>query len=121
MIPSMTALLTRISKIPFVSQAMADRADLSAFRGKPSPRVILGVSAIAFSFVLGWPMVSLFGVLSVTFDNPWILVAGGPAVYGLSHLVFMIGMFLSGAEYSLVFFRWLTRVTMESLLDRFRV
>jgi hypothetical protein len=32
----------------------------------------------------------------------------------------MAGMYLSGAEYSMLFFRWLTRVTMEALLDRRR-
>jgi len=41
---------------------------------------------------------------------------GGPLTYGLSHLVFLVGMYLSGATYSLIFLRWLTRVTMEKLL-----
>jgi hypothetical protein len=41
---------------------------------------------------------------------------GGPLTYGLSHLVFLLGMYLCGAVYSLIFLRWLTRVSMEKLL-----
>ncbi|MFH1154733.1 MAG: hypothetical protein V1793_13040 [Pseudomonadota bacterium] len=116
----MIALINRIARTDFVSRAIADKADLSAFRQKPSLKVIAGVTAIVMSFVLGWPMVSFLGGVSVYTGNPWILLVGGPAVYGLSHLVFILGMYLSGGEYSLIFFRWLARITMESLMQRFR-
>lgn len=116
---AMVTLLNKISNTPFVRNAIEDKADLSAFREKPSFRVLAGVSAIAFSYVLGWPMVGLMGIISLKTGNPWFAVIGGPAFYGLSHLVFMAGMILSGAEYSLIFLRWLTRITMESLIQRF--
>ncbi len=112
-------MLNKIAGTAFVREAIADKADLSAFRGKPSLKVIAGVLTIAFSFVLGWPMVTLMGILSLHTGNPWFALIGGPIFYGLSHLVFMVGMVLSGAEYSLIFFRWLTRITMESLMQRF--
>jgi len=97
----------------FVRDAIAERADLSAFREKPTPLVLAGVGAIALSFLLGWPAVAALGILSFRWQTPWIVVIGGPLVYGLSHLVFLLGMWLSGAKYSLIFCRWLTRVTME--------
>ena len=115
----MIPLLNKIYQAPFVRKAIEDKADLSAFREKPSFRVLAGVFAIAFSYCLGWPMVGLMGIISLKTGNPWFTVIGGPAFYGLSHLVFMAGMVLSGAEYSLIFLRWLTRITMESLLQRF--
>ncbi|MBN2591427.1 MAG: hypothetical protein JXA96_16295 [Sedimentisphaerales bacterium] len=37
-------------------------------------------------------------------------------MYGLSHLVFIIGMYLSGAKYSMIFLRWATRKAMQKLL-----
>ena len=117
----MVVLLEKISRIPFVSQAIADKADLRAFRQKPSLRIIAGVSLIILSFVLGWPLITLLGAMSVYLGNPWIVAAGGPVVYGLSHLIFMAGMYLSGAEYTVIFLRWLTRVAMESLMTRFRI
>ncbi|NDY72627.1 hypothetical protein DO021_14345 [Desulfobacter hydrogenophilus] len=115
----MVTLLNKICQTPFVRTAIEDKADLSAFREKPSFRVLAGVFAIAFSYVLGWPMVGLMGIISLKTGNPWFTVIGGPGFYGLSHLVFMAGMVLSGAEYSMIFLRWLTRVSMESLMQKF--
>ncbi len=95
---------------------MAEKADLAAFREKPTPTVLAGVFAIGLSFLLGWPAIFALGVLSVKLQTPWIVVVGGPLTYGLSHLVFLFGMYLSGALYSLIFGRWLTRITMERCL-----
>ena len=95
------------------------KADLSAFRARPTFRVLAGVFAIAFSYVLGWPLISFLGILSVYFQQPLVLVIGGPVAYGLSHLVFMLGMYLAGARYTLIFLRWAARVGVEALLKRF--
>lgn len=100
----------------FVRTAIAERADLAAFREKPTPVVLAGVFAIGFSFLLGWPAIFALGIVSVKLQTPWIIVVGGPLTYGLSHLVFILGMYLSGAIYSLIFCRWLTRITMERCL-----
>ena len=100
----------------FVRSAIAEQADLSAFREKPTVRVLVGVLLITISFPLGWPAVAALGVLSVHWQTPWIVVIGGPLTYGFSHLVFLVGMYLSGADYSLIFCRWLARVTVERCL-----
>ncbi|MCL1979472.1 MAG: hypothetical protein FWG62_00140 [Proteobacteria bacterium] len=97
----------------FVRSAIAEQADLSAFHEKPTIRVLLGVLLIGASFLLGWPAVTALGLLSLHWQTPWIVVIGGPLTYGFSHLVFLVGMYLSGAVYSLIFCRWLTRVTVE--------
>lgn len=114
-------LIIRLAGLPYVQRAIADRADLSAFKGRPTPRILCGVFLIIISFPLGWPAVAGMGALSLYFGSPWIAAIGGPLVYGLSHLVFLAGMYLSGAEYTAVFCRWLARVTMERLLARQRV
>ena len=108
--------IIKIADTDFVRSAIEEQADLSAFKEKPTVMVLLGVFAIAFSFVLGWPAVAALGVVAVKLHNPWIAAVGGPLTYGLSHLVFLFGMYLSGATYSMIFLRWLTRVTMEKLL-----
>jgi uncharacterized RDD family membrane protein YckC len=95
---------------------MEEQADLSAFKEKPDARIKAGIFAIACSFLIGWPAVAALGVLAIKLSEPLIVVIGGPAVYGLSHLVFVFGMYLCGATYSLIFFRWLTRIGMEKLL-----
>ncbi len=108
--------ILKIADTCFVRSAIDEQADLSAFKGKPTFLVLAGIFCIVFSFVIGWPAVGALGVLSVKLHNPWIAGVGGPLVYGFSHLIFLLGMYLSGAVYSMVFLRWLTRVSMEKLL-----
>ena len=101
---------------PFVQTAIEEKADLAAFRIKPTPTVLAGVFAIGLSFLLGWPSVFVLGVFAVKLHTPWIVVVGGPLIYGFSHLVFLLGMYLSGAIYSLIFCRWFARITVERFL-----
>jgi len=109
----------KLARTRYVRSAIKEKADLSAFRQRPSLRIIAGISAIALSYVIGWPAVSLFAFLSIYFGQPLIVVIGGPLIYGISHLVFLLGMHLAGAKYTRIFFRWLTRVGMEKLMTFF--
>ncbi|MEW6666892.1 MAG: hypothetical protein AB1512_16945 [Thermodesulfobacteriota bacterium] len=113
-------LLKRLAETDFVRKAIEERADLSPFQQKPSVRVLLGVFAIGLSYVIGWPAISALGALAIHFQKPLLIAVGGPLLYALSHLVFMFGMYLSGAEYSRVFLRWATRVAVERLASRDR-
>lgn len=106
----------RVAEMAFVRTAMQEQADLSAFKEKPTLAVLAGVFAIGLSYVIGWPAVAFFGIMAVKLHNPWIAAVGGPLTYGLSHLVFLLGMYLAGGVYSLIFLRWCTRVVMERLL-----
>jgi hypothetical protein len=106
----------KIAATSFVRAAIDDQADLEAFKEKPTPRIIAGLLAILGSYVIGWPAIAALGFLAVRLHEPWIVVVGGPATYGLSHLVFLLGMYLCGGTYSLIFLRWLTRISMEKLL-----
>ena len=108
--------ILKISKLNYVRSAILEKADLSAFKEKPTAMVLLGVFAIGFSFVMGWPAITALGIISLKLHNPWIVAVGGPLTYGLSHLVFLLGMYLSGAKYSLIFLRWLTKISMKKLL-----
>ena len=108
--------ILRIGDIDFVRLAIEEQADLSEFKEKPSLQVIVGVLLIIVSSLLGWPAVAVSGVLAVKLQEPLIAVIGGPLVYGFSHLVFLLGMYFSGAKYSLIFFRWLTRMIVEKML-----
>ncbi|MFA6898934.1 MAG: hypothetical protein WC256_01855 [Desulfurivibrionaceae bacterium] len=108
--------IQRIAATEFIRSAIEDRADLSAFKEKPSPKVLSGLFAIIVSYIIGWPAIAALGFLAIQLHKPWIVVVGGPVTYGLSHLVFLLGMYLCGALYSLIFLRWLTRVSLGKLL-----
>ena len=62
-------IIKRIAETNFVRSAMADKADLSAFKKKPTLRVLLGVSAIGFSYVIGWPAIVALGAFSIYVAN----------------------------------------------------
>ena len=111
-------IIKRISETEYVRSAIEDKADLSAFKEKPSIRVILGVSAICFSYVIGWPAVGALGALAIYLNRPWLIAIGGPLVYGLSHLVFLLGMYLAGYNYTKIFLRWATRVAVEKWINK---
>ena len=111
----MKKLIEKIVSIDFVRIAIEEKADLSAFKEKPSLQVITGVFLICLGSLLGWPAVAALGVLAIKFNEPLLAVIGGPLVYGLSYLVFTLGMYFSGAKYTVIFFRWFCRVTVEKL------
>jgi len=70
---------------------------LDALKTRPSSKFFFGVGLVLFSYVLGWPMVGLFSILSVYFQAPTLLMLG-PAFYGFSHLVWLFGMYLAGRD-----------------------
>jgi hypothetical protein len=115
----MRRLVQRLAATTYVRRAIEERADLSAFRQRPSLRVVAGVGAILFSYVIGWPLIAVLGAIAIHLNQPLVVVVGGPVAYGLSHLVFILGMYLAGAEYSMIFLRWATRVAVVKLLDRY--
>lgn len=115
----MQKLVAKLAAVPFVRNVLAEKADLSAFKAKPSVEVVLGVSAILISYVIGWPLITMLGTAAVYYERPLIVLVGGPLAYGLSHLVFLLGMYLAGARYSWILMRWLTRVAMLKLFKRY--
>jgi len=109
-------LIQKAARTGFVKKAIADKADLSPFRERPSSRAIAGISAIGISYIIGWPAVAFLGIVAIHFKKPMIAIVGGPLTYGLSHLVFILGMYLAGADYTRIFLRWATRKAMEKMM-----
>jgi hypothetical protein len=115
----MQTLVTRLSGRPYVRAAIAEKADLSAFRERPTVRIIFGVALILLSYVVAWPLISVLGAVSLYLRQPLIVAIGGPMAYTLSHLIFILGMYLSGAKYTAIFLRWATRMAVVSLQRRY--
>ena len=88
-------IIKKIAETRYVRSAIEDQADLSAFKEKPSMRIIIGLSVMGFSYIIGWPAISALGIVSVYLNKPLLIAIGGPLLYGLSHLVFMLGMYLA--------------------------
>jgi hypothetical protein len=115
----LSRIITKIAATSYARKAVEEKADLAAFKQKPTIRILLGVFLIGFSYVVGWPAVSALAGLAVYLQEPLVAVIGGPLTYGLSHLVFMAGMYLAGAEYSAIFLRWATRMLVEKIARKY--
>ncbi len=111
-------IINKFAETRYVRSAIEDKADLSAFKKNPSMRIIVGISVMGFSYIIGWPAISTLGALSIYLNKPLLLAIGGPLLYGLSHLVFMLGIYLAGAEYTKIFLRWATRMAVERWMSR---
>lgn len=99
----------------YVRRAVEEEVTLSALKTSPSPKFFFGVGLVLFSYVLGWPMIGLFTVLSAYFQSPVLLMLG-PAFYGFSHLVWMFGMYLAGRDcikYANIMLSWGLRKAVE--------
>lgn len=110
--------IAKLAQTAFVRRAITDRADLSALKERPTPRIVIGVVLIALSYILGWPVIVLLGGLSIYLKEPLLVVIGGPVFYGLSHLILFLGMYLAGMHYSWILLRWMTRITMVRLMKK---
>jgi len=101
------------AKTEFGKNAVLSEASLDEFKKKPDAKIISGISLIIFSYIIGWPAVSVLGITAVYFSEPLIAIIGCPMIYGFSHLVFLLGMYLAGAKYSKIFLQWMTRLFIK--------
>jgi hypothetical protein len=97
---------------------MEENADLSLLRSKPKPRVWMGLGLVGFSYLIGWPAVGFLALIAYLWREPLIVAIGGPVTYGLSHLVFLVGTWLAGSQYVLIFLRWATRRIIKKIERR---
>ena len=113
-------LARKLASSAYVRRAVEKEVTLGALKTSPSPKFFLGMGLVLFSYVLGWPMVGLFSVLSAYFKAPILLVLG-PAFYGFSHLIWMFGMYLAGRDcmkYADIMLSWSLRKAVGKTLNR---
>jgi hypothetical protein len=115
----MEKLVARLAAVAFVRKALDETADLRVFAGKPSPRELFGICAVILSYLMCWPLIAVLSAAAISYKRPLLLLVGGPVDYGLSHALFLLGMYLSGARYSLILLRRLTRAAMLKLLKSY--
>ena len=80
----------------FVQRALATPVDPMLLR-RPPLRIMIGLSLLGASYVLGWPAIIALGVVAACLRQPR-LVLGGPVLYALSWLVFAVGLVFIGSK-----------------------
>jgi hypothetical protein len=109
-------IVLRLAETSYVKGALANPVELSALRRKPTRRVWVGIFLAGLAYLIGWPLILLLGYLAVRLGEPLVVVIGGPVAYGISHLTFLAGAYLAGADYVKIFMSWATRRLFERLL-----
>ena len=113
-------LARKLASNAYVRRAVEKEVTLNVLKTSPSPKFFFGLGLVLLSYILGWPMVGLFSVLSAYFQVPVLLMLG-PAFYGFSHLVWMFGMYLAGRDcikYADIMLSWSLRKVVERALGR---
>ncbi len=103
----------------YVRSAIASRASLSELRRQHDRRLLLALVLVVLGLLLGFPVVSLLGLLAATLQEPVLVTTVAPILYALSWILFGIGSLLGGGEalrQVRAFNRWLTRVVVGWLL-----
>jgi hypothetical protein len=115
-LPVVKNIAGRLAKTKFAAKAIAEKADLSALGGKPPGRVWLGMALVVAGNLLGAPAIALCAFCAYYWDEPMIIMVGGPVLLVVAHLIFLTGIYVAGGRYAMVLFRWLTRVVLEKLM-----
>lgn len=102
----------------FCRDAIHDHADLSIFKEKLTASVIAGLVLIAVSYPIGLPAVFIVGGIAAWMEKPMVGIIGIPLTYGISWLLFMLGLYLAGPKYGKAFSRWAVRVILEKILGK---
>ena len=100
----------------FCRAAIHEHADLSIFEKKLTATVIVGLILIAFSNLIGLPALFIIGVIAAWLERPMLAFIGIPLIYGISWLLFMLGVYLAGPKYGKAISRWAVRVVLEKIL-----
>ena len=105
-----------IAETKFGIKAVNENAGLNVFKEKPSAKVLFGIFLMGMSYLIGWPMIGLFGALSLYWNESLMIIVGGPILFVVAHLAFVAGVYLAGGKYIMPFIRWATRVTLNKLI-----
>ena len=108
--PLLRFLARRLAQTKFGQKALSQPEDgLSILKQKPSTRVYIGLALMAISYLTGLPALAFLSYLSVKGSKPMIIVAGGPVVFLLVHIVFGVGVYLAGKNYAMETLFWATK------------
>ena len=86
----------RLWRTRLVQAALHEPIDPLLFK-RPPTRVLAGLALMGASYVIGWPAIAALGTIAAWTRRPKLLL-GGPPLYGLSWIVFAVGMAFLGSK-----------------------
>jgi len=113
---ALKTIAASLARTEYIRKAIAEGGDFRVYTNRPTPQVMVGLFLMFFSYVIGWPLIGVLGWLAYHTRQPLIVVVGGPVAYGVSNLVFWIGIYLAGKSYATAFTKWLIKSLFEKIL-----
>ena len=100
----------------YCRKAIEEHADLGVFKEGIKLPIVTGMILIAISYAIGLPTVLAFVAFAASMNEPLIGIIGGALIYGISTLIFFVGIKMAGTKYFVALNRWLIRTTLEKIL-----
>lgn len=100
----------------FCRTAIDEQADLRVFKEKLTFSIVTGIILTALSYTIGLPTVVAFGAIAASMNKPLLGIIGGALIYGISTLMFIVGIKMAGTKYFVALTRWLARIILEKIL-----
>jgi len=102
----------KLARTKFGQKALTRPDGLGILKQKPTTRVYGGLALMALSFS-ALPALAFLGYLSVKMSKPLIIAVGGPVVFILMHIIFVVGVYLAGQNYAREALLWATKRFLE--------
>lgn len=78
--------------------------------------VLFGLFLIVFSYAIGIPAFFVVGIIAAKLKKPILGVVGIPLIYGISWLLLMLGLYLTGPVYARALGSWVIRFVLGKIL-----
>jgi len=99
----------RLAQTKFGQKSLTSPDGLSILKQKPDTRVYVGLVLLAMSFLISLPALAFLTYLSVKLSKPMTIAVGGPVVILLVHIMFGVGVYLTGQNYAANMLQWATK------------
>jgi hypothetical protein len=100
----------------FCRNAINERADLAVLRQTHTLPEKIGIFLIVFSFVMVIPSFFIVGLIAADLKKPMVGIIGIPVAYGISWLILMLGMYLTGPRYAKALRHWVISIVLGKIL-----
>ena len=107
--PLIRSFARKLAQTKFGQESLIKSDGLSILKQQPGTRVYVGLVLMAMSYLIGLPALAFLSYLSVKFSKPMTIAVGGPVVILIVHLMFGVGVYLAGQNYTVKVLQWVTK------------
>lgn len=105
-----------LGQTKFGQKSLAKPDELVIFKKNPGLKFYTGLVLIALSFLISLPTLALLSYLAMELNKPLIIAIGGPGVFIFVHIIFALGVYLSGKNYALEILQWVIKRFLQKFI-----